>query len=35
MKYCVTMGHSPISLFCLMAYVQTHSNRFRELSDYF
>ena len=35
MKDCVTMGHSPKSPFCLMSYGLTHSNRFREVSDFF
>ena len=35
MKDCVTMGHSPKSPFCLMSYGLTHSNRFREFSDFF
>ena len=35
LKNCVTMGHNPNSFFCLMNYGQTHSNRFREFSDFF
>jgi hypothetical protein len=35
LKDCVTMGHSRNSPCCLMCYLLTHSNRFREFSDFF
>jgi hypothetical protein len=35
MKNCVTVGHSPKSPFCLVSYMQTHSNRFREISVFY